>query len=543
MKKHAWFFLSLCLTMHAVAASSDDLPPDSVIMHKTNELVMKFLDSYTLSDINGNYSRLGDSLFITLFSEQASMYNFFPGTMNYRRNIPVDSYQNIIRRLYKDMIIQPGIADYSIEVTADSRDEGFMFYRAEIMTDVILFSNRFDRIADIDLHLYISIEADLVKNTYSITQVTDASPALVDLAFRFLDTNRDPLRALPVVFSYYADSKKNELSRLRHTDSNGWVKFSYVPADKILGITLPHGYSLLLDNNLTARQWHSIPTTERLMFVNQGLDFITNKFFAEAGFSRHAFMHNSLNQQGFDFVNFNQDFDFQTENSFYFDIAYNIFQKNRHQILIGSGIEYFNASFQMSTDSVAQVFPSLFDQDDSKFSLVIRANDILESYTFQSYALPFFITYRYQTRNRHIPAIDLSAKGLYFFSEKLSYDVMLTEETLCIYEQNSLTVKQLGQYDDQANVFSENNSLRGELDNSQRVALSAHLAVNITLVEGYLWLQPRVMYHFFQFGNKQNSYQNPNNNSSNAYYYNPSFSYSSYYKGFVNYGLGLLIGL
>lgn len=542
MKKHVVFFLILCSAVNTFAASSDEFPPDSVVMQNINERVMQFLDSYTLSDINGNYSLHYDSLFFTLFSDNARIYNFLPGTVNYLRNIPIDNYQKNIRNLQRDVIIQPGLPTYSIYITADSRDKGFVSYQAEVITDVILFSRRFDRIADIDLHLLVSIEADLVQEKYKISQVADASPALVDLEFRFLDTNRNPISAFPVVFSYSEGSNKHVLSRIRHTDPNGWLKFSYVPADKNLDIAVPKGYSLLLNNSFTADQWKRIPSAERLIFVSRDLNFIRKKFFAEFGIWRQTSMHNTLKKQARGFVSHNQDFNFQAKNSFYLDFSYNVFQKNRHQFLIGSGIEYFNTSFQLTADSVSQNMTPFYDQAGDGNVFVLRANDILESYSFQSYALPFFVTYRYQTRNRYIPAIDLSAKALYFFSKQLSYDVMLEHETIETRNQHGLAFAHADWHAGQSGLFAEHDPLHGKMENSQRFALSAHLAVNITLVDGYLWLQPRIMYHFSQFGNKPNSSLDPNNNFS-KYNYRPSFSHTSYYKGFVNYGLGLLFGL
>ncbi len=538
--KYICIYLCFLFLPCMLFARENILDPD--VEKEVRKLTEKYIETFTLSDFDGNYSPAHDSIFQSLFAENAVITNFLPGTLSYRRNISVDSYRQLLRSYFDNQRVSyTGRADiHYTEALDKSVSSDLLRFETKLSTSLIIYSNDFESSIDLNLKQILLIEVNLKEETFEIVSVLDASPVFVDLDFYVIDTNRKPLSGVAINFSYDDQSGQNTITRKRQTDESGRLSISYIPVDKMIHI-LADGYSLLLEDMLTGRQWYELPPAQRILFLKEEQDESRIKRWIRAGYWQDFFMQNEVYHQNHGFLINNQDMSFDRSHGVFFNVAIELLSRNQNALFVGTGIEYMEGSFHTIIESAEQIFNQMSDQDEDAFDLIILAENIHESYTYQSLGVPLLFGYRYYNGQKRLHSIELSAKFIYVFVNDLSYQAHLTQETMGDYEQYGLILSRLPSYYFDHYIIEEDSPIIGEFSNSLDYSFELQIAANFRLSGNSLFLQPSITYHLSQFGRKEPNYISPVNQIENMhYYYNPSLSGFTFFQGVIGFGISLL---
>ncbi len=528
--------LSFLLAFVAVTncfAASDGLPVHINLRSGINNLISVFDRTFVFADLHGKYIEAYEREFESLFTEEANIQNFIPGSNNYKEYIALPAYINDIRVITQNRIIQPGVSSFRTGSLQSTDSDDIYYVTVFFSNDLVIYSRYFDKLDEFDIHLEMQIRVDVQNEELKIASIGIHEVTHVSLDFFLFSNDNEPAFMIPVEFVYTDPFSDKQVVRKRHADQQGHVKISMIPVDADLMIRVPRVLYFEHEEVLPVADWLGLFESSNSFVIKDRRDnemaAMSRWLRAGANYTIPVNHHHTLFRDSLFLrsdhrlrVLFSQRYHLVYMNRFY--------QKNNFSIALGSGIEYNAESILFMTGRV--VYPPV-DKD----TLYIK--DVVETYSYRSFAVPVLITYRYHFPDYQLQAIDLTGRFSYYFSKKASYKMSFKYDSLHNNNENGS--------DGDNQPYNHHIQLlkyetEGDLQQSLIFSAGLQLDFNMALFGGRVFFVPAIGYTVFYIGETRNE-ASKGNNDNNETFPDPGIIYEKYLTAGFSFGFGLLINL
>lgn len=489
--RKAIVLLTFCSLLHCQLMGGTAAGDDTIISRQINALVEKYVEYFSLSDLNGNYHFSFEKRFRDLFVSEAQIFNYLPQTTTYQQPISIDQYVNLVRIEMQDRILRPGAFEY-YEVSRNYNPEsGIVFIDLVLAKMVRIYSkHNYEQFFEIDILLQFNLIWDREQNTILIRSVSRKLPDIVDLEFRVFYADRTQARFSEVHFVYFDELLEQELWRKRKTNADGILTLSNVPENVVLAMYAGPGQRVLLENRWSASHWFNANEYQRFIVIEP-----------EASTGR-SFRKNSLNfRVNYDFPMFlmkignvrhypheNPKVNMQPARGYSLDFRRALWRQNQFSLNAGIGL----ASSQLNVDVDARRLfshPSgLMRRGNSSGGDTLFSRIIRETYTKEETRIPFLLSVSFAPLNRIFGEVDLIFRGGYSLTHDIDYSLFLEQDLEA----------------DVAPHFSLSQvSLVGDFQSRNPFAFSVELDFGFNLYKQILFLRYNLLYRFSTLGDQQ----------------------------------------
>lgn len=514
-----------------------NIESDSITEKETDIVMQKYIELFGVSDIEGNFYKNIENRFQSLFTNNAMIYNYLPGTPYYQQNITVTEYIEIIKSHYNHRIIRAGKAlDYETIYSALDIEKGLYRVENKWQKNVLIFDkDSYRKVEDITINLVTTLVYDDASESFLIERIALPGIKYINLTFRVLSPNRQPKKFIPLDFSYKVNDRE-KLNRRRHTNHNGEVFISRVPENAILSITSPGGYALEAFQEQTAGQWKNIDIKDRFLILKKSSNDTSeskNIRFSGGFLFPLQILGVTLNNP---VTNANHSFRngyLPVKTGGYMQLSGSFRIYKSIYLLMGLGFEYL--PFHLESTVPSFIYPTLLNDDGN---LEINEDVIIgevnkDTYNASILRMPLSIGLQYKThKNRTFSGASLNALMKYTYPFEMNYMLNISDDRKTLAKFIAYHHKK----DEKSNLLQNGSitQIAGEMSSSDNLALGMEAVFNFNLHKDILVLQYRASYHFHHIFSNSSANQFSIQNEVYRYFpllENYELTYSSLYLG------------
>lgn len=513
-------------------AASDGFPGHINLRSGINNLISVFDRTFVFADLHGKYIESYEKEFESLFTDEANIQNFIPGSNHHREIISLAAYINEIRVITQNRIIQPGVSSFRTESPHSSDSDDIYYVTVFFSNDMVIYSRHFDKLDEFDIHLEILVRVDVQNEEFKIASINIHEVTHVSLDFFLFGNDNEPAFMVPVEFIYTDHLSNNQVVRKRHANHQGHVRISMIPVDADLMIRVPRVMYFEHEEEMPVSDWLELFENNNSFVIKNRRDnemAAMNRWLRTgANFSIPVNHHHTLSRDSL-FVRSGHRLRVLFSQRYHLIYMNRFYQKNNYSIALGTGIEYNAESIQFRTERVGYA-PVGND------TLYIK--DVVETYSYRSFAVPVVIAYRYHFPDYQMQAIDLIGKFSYYFLNKASYEMGFKYDSTHNNFENGSDIDSM-LFDPQLQLL--NHETEGDLKQSLIFSAGLQLDFNMALFEGRMFFVPAVGYNVFYIGETRSEVSKDNNNTYLGTPPDPGIIHEKYLTAGFSFGFGLLI--